>query len=255
MPWWAGVVVAPVRIAADTAVQKVRRAMIFDPMYFVFMLPAIAFVMFAQWKVTSTFKKYSNVPTNHRMTGAQVAQEILRSNGIYDVEVERVPGQLSDHYDPRSKKLRLSEPVYGSTSVAAVGVAAHEVGHAIQHAQSYAPLKLRSAIVPVANTGNMLGPIMVIAGVLIGLTGLAWLGVIFFAAGTAFALVTLPVEFNASSRAMAQLTNIGAVDKTEYGQARKVLNAAALTYVAGFAAALLNLMYYVMLVTGMSRRD
>ena len=229
--------------------------MIFDPLYFVFMLPAMAFVMFAQWKVTSTFNKFSNVPTNGRRTGAQVAQEILNANGLYDVPVERVPGQLSDHYDPRSRTLRLSEPVYGSTSVAAVGVAAHEVGHAIQHAQSYAPLKMRSAIVPVANTGNMLGPIMVIAGVLIGITGLAWLGVIFFAAGTAFALVTLPVEFNASSRAMAQLTNLGIVDRTEHGQARKVLNAAAMTYIAGFAAALLNLIYYVTLVTGMGRRS
>jgi Zn-dependent membrane protease YugP len=229
--------------------------MMFDPMYFVFMIPAFALIMFAQWKVKSTFNKYSQVPTNQRMTGAQVAQEILRANGIYDVQVERVPGQLSDHYDPRNKTLRLSEPVYGSTSVAAVGVAAHEVGHAIQHAQSYAPLKLRSAIVPVANVGNMFGPLMVIAGVLIGLTGLAWLGVFVFAAGTLFALVTLPVEFNASSRAMAQLTNLGVVDRTEYGQARKVLNAAALTYVAGFAAALLNLMYYVMLVTGMGRRS
>lgn len=229
--------------------------MFFDPLYFVFMLPAIAFVMFAQWKVTSTFKKFSEVPARGRKTGAQVAQEILNANGLYDVPVERVPGQLSDHYDPRSRTLRLSEPVYGSTSVAAIGVAAHEVGHAIQHAQSYAPLKLRSAIVPVANTGNMLGPIMVIAGVLIGLTGLAWLGVIFFAAGTAFALVTLPVEFNASSRAMVQLTNLGIVDRTEYGQARKVLNAAAMTYIAGFAAALLNLIYYVTLVTGMGRRN
>lgn len=228
---------------------------LFDPMYLVFMLPALAFVMFAQWKVTSTFKKYSNVPASRGMTGAQVAQEILRSNGLDDVPVERVPGQLSDHYDPRTRTLRLSEPVYGSTSVAAIGVAAHEVGHALQHARSYAPLKARGLIVPVANLGNMLGPIMVIAGILIGLTGLAWLGVIFFAAGTVFALITLPVEFNASSRAMVQLTNSGIVDRTEYGQARTVLNAAALTYVAGFAAALLNLMYYVMLVTGMGRRN
>jgi Zn-dependent membrane protease YugP len=226
-----------------------------DPLYFVFMLPAFALVMYAQWKVTSTFNKYSKVPTQRRMTGAQVAQEILRSNGLYDVPVERVPGQLSDHYDPRTKTLRLSEPVYGSTSVAAVGVAAHEVGHAIQHAQAYAPLKLRGAIVPVANVGNLLGPIMVLAGILIGLTGLAWLGVFFFAAGTIFALITLPVEFNASSRAMVQLTNLGLVDRTEYDQARKVLNAAALTYIAGFAAALLNLMYYVLLVTGMGRRN
>ncbi len=226
-----------------------------DPLYFVFMLPAIAFVMFAQYRVKSTFQKYSQVQINQRMTGAQAAAEILRSNGIYDVQIERVQGALSDHYDPRNKVLRLSEPVYGSMSVAAVGVAAHESGHALQHARGYAPLQLRSAIVPVANIGSMLGPIMLIAGVIIGLTQLAWLGIAFFAAGTLFALVTLPVEFNASSRAMQQLTTLGIFDRTEYDQGRKVLNAAALTYVAGFAAALLQLLYYISLVTGMRRSD
>lgn len=226
-----------------------------DPLYFVFMLPAIAFVMFAQHRVKSTFQKYSKVQTNQGITGAQAAAEILRSNGIYDVQIERIQGALSDHYDPRSKVLRLSEPVYGSTSVAAVGVAAHESGHALQHARGYAPLAMRSAIVPVANIGSMIGPIMLIAGVIIGLTQLAWLGVAFFAAGTLFALVTLPVEFNASSRAMQQLTTLGIFDRTEYEQGRKVLNAAALTYVAGFAAALLQLLYYISLVSGMRRGD
>ena len=226
-----------------------------DPLYFVFMIPAMIFVLFAQHRVKSTFQKYSQVMTNQRITGAQAAAEILRSNGIYDVQIERIAGQLSDHYDPRSKVLRLSEPVYGSTSVAAVGVAAHECGHALQHAEGYAPLSMRSAIVPVANLGSMLGPIMLIAGVIIGLTQLAWLGIIFFAAGTVFAAVTLPVEFNASSRAMAQLTTLGIFDRTEYDQGRKVLNAAALTYVAGFAAALLQLLYYISLVSGMRRSD
>lgn len=226
-----------------------------DPLYFVFMLPAIIFVMFAQHRVKSTFQKYSQVRTNQGITGAQAAAEILRSNGIYDVQIERVQGALSDHYDPRSKVLRLSEPVYGNASVAAVGVAAHECGHALQHAGGYAPLAVRSAIVPVASIGSMLGPIMLIAGVIIGLTQLAWLGIAFFAAGTLFALVTLPVEFNASSRAMQQLTNLGIFDRTEYDQGRKVLNAAALTYVAGFAAALLQLLYYISLVSGMRRGD
>lgn len=229
--------------------------MFFDPMYFVFMLPAMAFIMFAQHRVKSTFEKFAKVPTQSRMTGAQAASEILRANGIFDVQVEHVPGHLSDHYDPRSKTLRLSDVVYGSTSVAAIGVAAHEVGHAIQHARGYAPLQLRSAIVPVASIGSNLGPIMLLAGVLIGLTQLAWLGVAFFAAGTFFALVTLPVEFNASSRAMQQVSTLGIFDRTEYDQGRKVLNAAALTYVAGFAAAFLQLMYYVMLLTGMRRSD
>lgn len=226
-----------------------------DPLYFVFMLPAIIFVMFAQHRVKSTFQKYSQVRTNQGITGAQAAAEILRSNGIYDVQIERVQGALSDHYDPRNKVLRLSDPVYGSASVAAVGVAAHESGHALQHAKGYAPLALRSAIVPVANIGSMLGPIMLIAGIIIGLTQLAWLGVAFFAAGTLFALITLPVEFNASSRAMQQLTTLGIFDRTEYEQGRKVLNAAALTYVAGFAAALLQLLYYISLVSGMRRND
>lgn len=226
-----------------------------DPLYFVFMLPAIAFVMFAQYRVKNTFQKYSAVPTTQGITGAQAAAEILRANGVYDVQIERVQGALSDHYDPRKKVLRLSEPVYGSTSVAAVGVAAHESGHALQHARGYAPLQARSAIVPVANIGSMLGPIMLIAGVIIGITQLAWLGVAFFAAGTLFALVTLPVEFNASSRAMQQLTTLGIFDRTEYDQGKKVLNAAALTYVAGFAAALLQLLYYISLVSGMRRSD
>lgn len=229
--------------------------MFFDPLYFVFMLPAIAFVMFAQHRVTSTFKKYSKVTTQRRVTGAQVAQEILRANGIFDVPVERVPGQLTDHYDPRTRTLRLSDSVYGSTSVAAMGVAAHEVGHALQHAGGYVPLKVRSLIVPAASFGSMLGPWMLIGGVIMGLVQVAWLGVAMFAAGTLFALVTLPVEFNASSRAMAQLTNIGLVDRTEYDQGRKVLNAAAMTYVAGFAAALLQLLYWISVVVGMNRRD
>ncbi|MCO5175688.1 MAG: zinc metallopeptidase [Thermomicrobiales bacterium] len=229
--------------------------MFLDPLYFVFMIPAMIFVLFAQHRVKSTFQKYSKVMTNQGITGAQAAAEILKSNGIYDVQIEHIPGQLSDHYDPRSKVLRLSDSVYGSKSVAAVGVAAHECGHALQHAKGYAPLAMRSAIVPVANLGSMLGPIMLIAGVIIGLTQLAWLGIIFFAAGTVFAAVTLPVEFNASSRAMVQLTNLGIFDRTEYDQGRKVLNAAALTYVAGFAAALLQLLYYISLVTGMRRSD
>ena len=227
--------------------------MVFDPMYFVFMLPAIALVMFAQFRVKRTFAKYSNVANDHRITGAQVAAEILRANGLHDVPIEHIKGELSDHYDPRSRTLRLSDSVYGSTSVAAMGVAAHEVGHALQHAHGYVPLKIRSSIVPVASFGSNLGPIMVIMGVILNVTGLAWAGVIAFALGTLFALVTLPVEFNASSRAMVQLSNLGLVDRTEYGQARSVLNAAALTYIAAFAAALLNLLYYISLVSGRSR--
>ena len=227
----------------------------FDPLYFVFMLPAIALVLFAQYRVKSTFTKYSKVANQRGYTGAQVASEILRANGLYDVTVEQTRGELTDHYDPRTKTLRLSDVVYGSQSVAALGVAAHETGHALQHAQGYAALKARTAIVPVASFGSNLGPIVVIAGIIIGLTSLAWIGVIAFAVATLFALVTLPVEFNASTRAMAQLTTLGIIDRTEYEQDRKVLNAAALTYLAGFVASLLQLLYYISIVTGMNRRN
>jgi uncharacterized protein len=229
--------------------------MYINPLYFVFMLPAMAFVMFAQFRVNSTFKKYSNVPNQQRLTGAEVAARILRANGITDVGIEYIPGQLTDHYDPRAKMLRLSEPVYGARSVAALGVAAHEVGHAIQHARAYAPLQLRSALVPVAGFGSRFGIWILLGGVLIGLAELAWVGVALFAAATLFALVTLPVEFNASSRAMAELTNLGIIDRTEAQQGRAVLNAAALTYVAGFAAALLQLIYWITVVSGMNRRN
>jgi Zn-dependent membrane protease YugP len=229
--------------------------MYINPLYFVFMIPAMLFVMFAQFRVNSTFKKYANVPNQQRLTGAEVAARILRANGITDVGIEYIPGQLTDHYDPRDKTLRLSEQVYGARSVAAMGVAAHEVGHAIQHATAYAPLQLRSALVPVATFGSRFGVWILLAGVLVGLSGLAWVGVALFAAATLFALVTLPVEFNASSRAMAQLTTLGLIDRTEAEQGRTVLNAAALTYVAGFAAALLQLIYWITVVSGMNRRN
>jgi Zn-dependent membrane protease YugP len=226
-----------------------------DPLFIIMMLPAIALMLWAQYRVRSTFERFSKVPNQHRLTGAEAARIVLDQNGLYDVPVERVPGQLTDHYDPRVRALRLSDSVHASRSVAALGIAAHEAGHAIQHARAYAPLRLRTAIVPVASFGGNFGWIMVLAGLLLNLTGLAWAGVALFAAGTLFALVTLPVEFNASSVALAQLTTAGVVDRTELEQNRKVLNAAALTYIAGFAAAFMQLLYYVMLVMGMSRRD
>ncbi len=228
---------------------------IFDPLYIILMLPTIGLMLWAQNRIRKTFTKYSQVPNQRRLTGAETARLVLDANGLYDVPVERVPGELSDHYDPRSRTLRLSEPVYGSASVAALGIAAHEAGHALQHAEGYAPLKARGALVPVASVGSNLGWIMVLAGIMVGITGLAWLGVALFAAGTIFALITLPVEFNASSRALAQLTTLGIVDRTEHEQNKQVLNAAAWTYIAGFAAAAMQLLYYIMLVSGMSRRE
>lgn len=227
--------------------------MIFDPLYIILMLPTIILMMWAQRKVQGTFQKFSQVPNQRRISGAEAARYILDTNGLSDVPVEPVSGQLTDHYDPRSRTLRLSQPVYGGRSVAALGIAAHEAGHALQHAQGYAPLQARSALVPVASIGSNLGWIMVIGGIILGLTGLAWAGVAFFAAGTLFALVTLPVEFNASSRAMSELQTLGFVDRTEYDQNKKVLNAAAWTYIAGFAAAAVQLLYFIMLVMGMRR--
>jgi Zn-dependent membrane protease YugP len=228
--------------------------MIFDPLFIIMMLPTIALMLWAQHKVKSTFKKYSQVPNQQRMTGAEAARYILDTRGLSEVPVEPVAGELTDHYDPRSRTLRLSDPVYRSTSVAALGIAAHEAGHALQHAEGYAPLQARSALVPLASIGSNFGFIVVFAGLILQFTTLAWIGIALFAAATVFALVTLPVEFNASSRAMAELETLGFVDRTEYKQNREVLNAAAWTYIAGFAAAVMTLLYWVMLVLGM-RRD
>jgi Zn-dependent membrane protease YugP len=229
--------------------------MFFDPLYIIMMLPTIILIMWAQRRVKGTFAKFAGIANQHRLSGAEVARMILDSNGLHNVPVEPIRGELTDHYDPRSRTLRLSEPVYSSRSVAALGIAAHETGHALQHAHGYVPLQIRGALVPAASVGSNLGWVMVLAGILIGFTGLAWLGVAFFAAGTVFAVVTLPVEFNASSRALAQLTAMGVVDRTEYDQNKQVLNAAAWTYIAGFAAAVVQLLYFIMLVTGMSQRD
>jgi Zn-dependent membrane protease YugP len=224
-----------------------RKMFFFDPLYFVFLAPAIILSLFAQWRVRSTYQQYSQVPNQQNIPGARAARYLLDSAGLSHVQVEHVPGELSDHYDPTSKILRLSDGVINSTSVAALGIVAHECGHAVQDAKGYAPMRVRGAIVPAVNIGSGLGPLLIMIG--IGLTffvgvsnfsiWLIWGGIILFALAAVFALVTLPVELDASSRAMQMLTNTGLVDKTEYGQARSVLNAAALTYVAGLAAAVL----------------
>lgn len=228
--------------------------MIFDPIFFLFLIPPILLMLFAQWRVKNTFSKYSQVLNQRGMSGAEAARKILDDNGLSDVPVEPVDGELTDHYDPRDRVLRLSKPVYGSRSVAALGIAAHEAGHALQHSEGYVPLQIRSLLVPAATFGSNLGWIMIIAGVVIQFTAIAWLGILFFAAGTLFALVTLPVEFNASSRAMAMLTTNGMiVTQDEQSQNQQVLNAAALTYIAGFLAALMQLLYWILLVAGISR--
>ena len=224
--------------------------MIFDPIYLVVIGIGMLLSMWPSARVKGTCAKFSKVRSGSGLTGAQVAQRILHANNIHDVKIEPVKGKLTDHYDPRSKTLRLSEPVYGQGSLSALGVAAHEVGHAIQHAEGYAMLAFRSWWVPVANTGSGLSMIvLIIAAVLGGAqsvlgTNLALLGVALFATTTVFTLVTLPVEFDASKRALLSLEKGGIMPASELAGARKVLNAAGMTYVAAFITSLLTLLYW-----------
>ncbi|APF17998.1 zinc metallopeptidase [Caldithrix abyssi] len=218
----------------------------FDPTM-ILLIPAFILAVWAQIKVKSTYNKFKKVAAASGMTGAQVAKQILQRNGIYDVEIEPVAGELTDHYDPRVKKVRLSEYNYRSNSLASIAVAAHEVGHAIQHAQGYAPLKLRHAILPVTNFASYAAFPLFFIGFLFNGGMLMQLGIIFFAAVVLFHVVTLPVEFNASWRALAQLKSTGLLMSTEVTAARKVLTAAALTYVAAAAMALLQLIRLIIL--------
>ncbi len=227
--------------------------------YFMFLLPGILLMVWAQSKVKGSYAKYSKVRNSRGITGAEAARMVLDHNGLNDVRIEPIKGELTDHYDPRTRVLRLSQGIYGVPSIAAVAVAAHEAGHAIQHATGYAPLKTRTAIVPLVSIGSNLGVFVLIAGMLMNMVGMAWFGVALFGLSTLFALVTLPVEFDASKRAKVQLVQIGIVDDGVVGgqEAKGVdamLDSAAWTYVAGFAASLLTLLYYVMQVAGM-RRD
>jgi Zn-dependent membrane protease YugP len=209
----------------------------------------------ASWKVRSAYKKYSKVHSSSNMTGADVARRILNDNGIYDVTVEPVGGTLSDHYDPRAKVIRLSEGNYYGTSVAGAAVAAHEVGHAIQDHESYAFLRLRHSLVPVANIGSNFSWILIFIGIIAGMSNLLLLGIVFMLAAVVFQIVTLPVEFDASNRAMAQLVSSGVIRNDEERRTRKVLNAAALTYVAAAAVAVLELVRLVLIYTGMSNSE
>ncbi|OLO42548.1 Zn-dependent protease [Alkalihalophilus pseudofirmus] len=211
--------------------------------------------IWAQRKVKSAYKKYSQVAASSGMTGAQVARKILDDNGLYDVSVEPVRGELTDHYDPRAKVVRLSEKNYYENSVAGAAVAAHEVGHAIQDAEAYAFLRFRHALVPVANFGSNTSFIILIAGFIMGMSGLVLLGIIFMAAAVLFQLVTLPVEFNASSRAMHQMVSSGIIRNNEERETRKVLDAAALTYVAAALVAVMELVRFVLMYIGMNGDD
>ncbi|HET6347720.1 MAG TPA: zinc metallopeptidase [Candidatus Krumholzibacteria bacterium] len=226
--------------------------MFFDPMYWLIIGIGMVLSIWASMKTKGTFHKFSQYTTQSRMTGAQVAEAILRDAHITGVQIVPIPGNLTDHYDPRSKVLRLSEGVYGSTSMSAAGVAAHEVGHAIQHAQNYAPLKFRSAWVPVANVGGGISIFILIAAAMLGGAAtvlgskLALAGVVLFATTTLFTLVTLPVEFDASHRALAMLKRGGYLTPEEQRGAKSVLDAAALTYVAAFVSSALTLFYWAM---------
>jgi len=219
---------------------------LFDPLYLMMLAPAMILAMLASFYTKSTFQKYSRVRSSSGLTGAQAAAQMLSSKGIYDVDIEQVQGFLSDHYDPRHKVLRLSPDVYNSDSLAAIGVACHEAGHALQHADGYAPLSIRSAMVPITQFGSSGSYIFFILGFLFHSPDLIKFGVILFAAVVAFSLVTLPVEWNASARAKKLMVYSGIVSQPEAAQAGQVLNAAFMTYVASAVSALLTLLYYLL---------
>lgn len=228
-------------------------------LYFMFMIPGVLLMLWAQSKVKGSYARYSKVANTRGVTGAQAARMVLDANGLQNVAIEQVRGELTDHYDPRKRVLRLSQGIYNVPSIAAVAVAAHEAGHAIQHATGYGPLKTRTAIVPLVSIGSNLGIFVLMAGLFMNLAGMAWAGVILFGLSTVFALVTLPVEFDASKRAKVALVQAGIVDGGVAGGPElkgvdAMLDSAAWTYVAGFAASLMTLLYYVMMVAGM-RRD
>ncbi|WWD84538.1 hypothetical protein TEGL_29710 [Terrisporobacter glycolicus ATCC 14880 = DSM 1288] len=218
----------------------------FDPTMFL-LIPAILLTLYAQYKVSSTTNRFFNVRANRGYTGENTARKILDSNGLYNVRIEMVGGRLSDHYDPRSKVLRLSQDVYNGTSITSVAVAAHECGHAIQHAHGYAPLNIRSSLVPVVNFASNMSWILIMIGFFTTRGIFLQIGILLFSASVLFQIVTLPVEFNASSRALTQITSLGIVDDREVRQSRKVLQAAALTYVAAAVTAILQLLRLLMI--------
>jgi Zn-dependent membrane protease YugP len=226
----------------------------FDPTYLLFMVPAFILMIIAQSYVSGAYRKWSKVAAQSRFTGSQAAQRLISYGGL-NVTVDGIRGKLTDNYDPRTKILHLSEGVYNGSSVASLAIAAHELGHAMQDQDGYFPLRLRAAMVPAVNIGSYLGWILILIGLLLRQTNLAWLGVLVFSGGALFALATLPVELNASARAKALLTDTGMIiGDNERRGVNNVLNAAALTYVAGLLTAVLQLLYFVSLVGGMGGR-
>jgi hypothetical protein len=236
-------------------VERSTNMFFFDPNYLIYMIPAIVLTALASWYVKSAYNKWSKIPAQSRLTGAQAAQRLINSGGLYGVNIQGTPGEMTDRYDPRDKTLYLSQGVGNSASVASIAISAHELGHAMQDAEEYFPLRFRSALVPAVSIGSNLGWILIMIGLFLGFTQIAWLGVLAFAGGAVFALATLPVELNASARAKRLLTDSGIIigEEEERG-VNNVLNAAALTYVAALAGALLQLLYYASLVGGFGRR-
>lgn len=226
-----------------------------DASVLMLMLAAVAFSVYAQFKVNSTFNKYAKVTSAKGRTAADIARTILDRNGLTHIRIERVSGNLTDHYDPKGNVIRLSDSVYGSTSVAAIGVASHECGHAVQYGVNYAPIKLRAAIIPITNIGSNLAMPLILLGILMSFTGLAYVGVALFSLSTVFQLITLPVEFNASNRALQTLDGEGILTDSEMKGAGKVLSAAAMTYVAALAVSLVNLLRMLAMVNNNRRRD
>lgn len=228
---------------------------LFDPYYWILIVPSLLLAIWAQMMVSSNFKKYSAVYNQCGYTGADAARMILDSNGLYHVRIERVSGNLTDHYDPKDEVIRLSDSVYGSTSVAAVGVAAHEAGHAVQHATGYIPIKVRSAIIPITQIGSQLSIPLILMGFLFQFQPLVFAGILFYATAALFQLVTLPVEFNASARAMKVLEQSEMLAGDELTGAGKVLRAAAMTYVAALLTALAQLLRLILIFGGRRRDD
>ena len=228
----------------------------FDPLYLIFAAPALLLAMFAQWRVSSAYDKYTKIRNARNITGMEAAQYLLRNNGL-NLNIAGTPGNLTDHYDPRDKTLYLSAGVAQTPSIAALGIVAHEVGHAVQDSHGYMPLRLRAWLVTPANVGPWVGYVLFIIGIWINFSGLVWLGIVFFSASLIFALATLPVEFDASNRALAMLRSSALVGQGEVEAAQSVLNAAALTYIAAAAQALSTLLYYVFIALNLGgrRRD
>ena len=225
----------------------------FDHYYLILVVPTLILSMIAQIMVKSTFSKYSHIKCSQNITGRDAAMMIIRAASINNVAIEAVQGSLTDHYDPGAKKLRLSEPVYSQPSIAAVGVAAHEAGHAAQHAQGYGPLILRSTLVPAANIGSRFGPILAVIGLFMAMDPLLHIGIILFSAAVLFYVITLPVEFNASARALAMLRSGNVLNERELVGAKKVLTAAAMTYVASALTAIMSLLRLILIARGRRR--